>query len=258
MSRPEAAQRLVWAVDTMAVGPTDRLLEIGCGHGVAVSLVCEKLNGGSIMAIDRSPTMMATRRNAEYVATGLASFQAASLHEADPGRRRFDKVSAIHVACRTSRRGRFILRDRGGCCLVAQHGRARMASPAATTAAIVELSCIPWTNARRAALEDGGADEQQLSAADPVAQDAHGDQRAGHEEPVDVDDPQRPGTGGLQVGADGRNGQVQHRQVHHTQQAGQASTASPTHSRPASAVSRSRSRRRAPDRGRPDRRDHPV
>ena len=99
MNRPKAAERLVWAVDTLDVQPADRLLEIGCGHGVAVSLVCERLDGGSITAIDRSPTMIeaATRRNADHVAAGRASFQAASLHEADLGGARFDKIFAIHV-----------------------------------------------------------------------------------------------------------------------------------------------------------------
>jgi cyclopropane fatty-acyl-phospholipid synthase-like methyltransferase len=99
MGRGRAAERLVWAVDTLDVQPHDRLLEIGCGHGVAVSLVCEKLDGGSILAIDRSPTMIeaATRRNADHVAAGRASFQTASLHEADLGDARFDKVFAIHI-----------------------------------------------------------------------------------------------------------------------------------------------------------------
>jgi cyclopropane fatty-acyl-phospholipid synthase-like methyltransferase len=99
MRRGRAAERLVWAVDTLDVQPDDRLLEIGCGHGVAVSLVCEQLDGGSILAIDRSPTMIqvATRRNADHVAAGRASFQVASLLEADLGDARFDKVFAIHV-----------------------------------------------------------------------------------------------------------------------------------------------------------------
>jgi SAM-dependent methyltransferase len=99
MRRGRAAERLVWAVERLEVRPDDRLLEIGCGHGVAVSLVCERLAGGSIVAIDRSPTMIeaATRRNADHVAAGRASFQVASLHEADFGDARFDKVFAIHI-----------------------------------------------------------------------------------------------------------------------------------------------------------------
>jgi cyclopropane fatty-acyl-phospholipid synthase-like methyltransferase len=99
VERRKAAQRLLWAVDTLAVQPADRLLEIGCGHGVAVSLVCERLDGGSIVAIDRSPTMVeaARRRNADHIAAGRASLQVASLHEADLGDARFDKIFAIHV-----------------------------------------------------------------------------------------------------------------------------------------------------------------
>lgn len=99
MSRPGVAERLVWAVRTLDVAPGERLWEIGCGAGVAVSLVCERLRGGSILAIDRSPKMIerASRRNARHLAAGLASFQVATPLQADLGESPFDKVFAVNV-----------------------------------------------------------------------------------------------------------------------------------------------------------------
>lgn len=99
MSVGKAADRLVWAVDTMAVDPADRVLEIGCGHGVAISVICEQLGGGRVLALDRSAKMIAMteKRNADHLAAGVLSVQASSLHEAEFGEVRFDKVLAIHV-----------------------------------------------------------------------------------------------------------------------------------------------------------------
>ena len=96
----KASERFVWAVDTLEVHSADRLLEIGCGHGVAVSLVCARLTTGTITAIDRSPKMieMATRRNREHVDAGRAVLEAIALEDADLGDRRFDKVFAFNVA----------------------------------------------------------------------------------------------------------------------------------------------------------------
>src|SRR3954463_14265811 len=96
----KASGRFVWAIDTLGVRPADRLLEIGCGHGVAVSLVCERLTTGTITGIDRSPKMieMATRRNREHVDAGRAVREAVALEDADLGAHRFDKVFAFNVA----------------------------------------------------------------------------------------------------------------------------------------------------------------
>jgi cyclopropane fatty-acyl-phospholipid synthase-like methyltransferase len=91
--------RLGWAIDTLAIDPADQLLEIGCGRGVAVCMVCEKLTSGRIVAIDRSAAMitLAERRNAENVAAGKAVFRATALDAADLNGERFDKVFAINV-----------------------------------------------------------------------------------------------------------------------------------------------------------------
>ncbi|MDQ4099158.1 MAG: class I SAM-dependent methyltransferase [Chloroflexota bacterium] len=93
------AECLAWAVGTLAVGPTDRLLEIGCGHGVAISLVVGKLGDGHITAIDRSAKMIAMveKRNAVHVAADKATFQVTSLADMDLGDKWFDKIFAVNV-----------------------------------------------------------------------------------------------------------------------------------------------------------------
>jgi ubiquinone/menaquinone biosynthesis C-methylase UbiE len=93
------AERLVWAVEMLAVDPGDSLLEVGCGHGMAVSLVCEQLAGGKITAIDRSKAMidLARKRNQTHISVGKAEFQTGDLAKADFGDARFNKVFAFNV-----------------------------------------------------------------------------------------------------------------------------------------------------------------
>ena len=97
--KERVAERFRWAVDTLDVAPSDQLLEVGCGHGVAVSLICPRLSSGTIVAIDRSQAMIAhaARRNRECVDQGRAAFEAVALGAADLNDR-FDKVFAINVA----------------------------------------------------------------------------------------------------------------------------------------------------------------
>jgi ubiquinone/menaquinone biosynthesis C-methylase UbiE len=93
------SERLRSIVDDLGIEPQDRVLEIGCGHGVAASLVCERLDGGRLTAVDRSPKMIeaAERRNAEHVVAGRAEFLVGDLEDIDLGDRRFDKVFAVRV-----------------------------------------------------------------------------------------------------------------------------------------------------------------
>jgi ubiquinone/menaquinone biosynthesis C-methylase UbiE len=93
------SERLRSIVDQLSIRPDDRVLEIGCGHGVAATLVCERLEGGHLIAVDRSPKMIkaARRRNAAYVDVGKAEFLVANLEDLDLGDRRFDKIFAVRV-----------------------------------------------------------------------------------------------------------------------------------------------------------------
>jgi SAM-dependent methyltransferase len=92
-------RRLQWAVQLLDVAPDDRILEIGCGSGTALSLVCERLAGGQVTAIDRSATAIqrARRRNADHVTAGRAVLRQVDLVGLAPAGQRFDKAFAVNV-----------------------------------------------------------------------------------------------------------------------------------------------------------------
>jgi ubiquinone/menaquinone biosynthesis C-methylase UbiE len=91
------SDRLRRVVDRLDLRPGDRVLEIGCGHGVAATYVLER--GARLTAIDRSPKMIeaATRRNAAHIEAGMAEFLVAHLEDLDLGDRRFDVIFAVRV-----------------------------------------------------------------------------------------------------------------------------------------------------------------
>lgn len=91
--------RIAWALEGIAPKSSDRLLEIGCGQGVAVAALCERLTSGTILAIDRSATMIAAarRRNQDHLRDGKAAFATMALADMSFGSQRFDKVFAINV-----------------------------------------------------------------------------------------------------------------------------------------------------------------
>jgi cyclopropane fatty-acyl-phospholipid synthase-like methyltransferase len=74
-------------------------LEIGGGPGVAASLVCERLETGRMVLIDRSATAIerARRRNDEHVSSGRLTLEIVDLRDFDARGSHFDKVFAVNV-----------------------------------------------------------------------------------------------------------------------------------------------------------------
>ena len=91
--------RIAWAVEQLAVAPSDCVLEIGCGRGVAAALICEKLIVGALRGIDRSAIAIeaATKRNAEHIAAGRVEFEHVALADARLPEGCFEKILAINV-----------------------------------------------------------------------------------------------------------------------------------------------------------------
>lgn len=94
-------KRISAAVEHLAPQPDDQVLEIGCGNGAAAALVCERLVGGHLVAIDRSEKQirLASGRLRPHLQAGRASLQVAALESAPLGDARFDKIFAINVNC---------------------------------------------------------------------------------------------------------------------------------------------------------------
>lgn len=96
----DPARRFAAALRALDPRPGQHLIEVGCGHGVAVTLLCAALDGeGAVHAIDRSPTMIAAarRRNAGAVEAGTATFETTTVQLADLPAEAFDGVLALRV-----------------------------------------------------------------------------------------------------------------------------------------------------------------
>jgi SAM-dependent methyltransferase len=92
-------QRILRAVEVLAPGPEDRILEIGCGPGLAAALVCERLTAGRLLAIDRSAVAVqrTVQRNAEHVDSGLLTVTQGPLAALELPPASIDKAFAVNV-----------------------------------------------------------------------------------------------------------------------------------------------------------------
>lgn len=98
MARP-VPRRIRLAVDALDLRPDARVLEVGCGTGVAAALLCARVPEGHVTALDRSATAVghAERRLARWLDAGVADVAERDLVAFHGDGRPYDAVLAINV-----------------------------------------------------------------------------------------------------------------------------------------------------------------
>jgi SAM-dependent methyltransferase len=96
--RSSNRQRNVWAVGLLGVEPTDRVLEIGFGPGIAIRELSRRATHGLVCGVDHSAVMVrqATRRNAEAVRAGRVDLRLGAAEQLPTFAEPFDKVLAVN------------------------------------------------------------------------------------------------------------------------------------------------------------------
>ncbi len=88
-----------WVVAELGIEPHHRVLEIGCGPGIALGRAVELASEGKVIGIDHSALMVraAARRNAEAVARGRLEVIHADAGAVNDLEGSFDRVYAVNV-----------------------------------------------------------------------------------------------------------------------------------------------------------------
>ena len=96
--RSSNRRRNSWVVSLLDVQPTDRVLEIGFGPGIAVRELAGRVTSGSVLGIDHSPVMLrqARRRNAAGVRSGRVDLRLASVTSLPDFGAPMDKILAVN------------------------------------------------------------------------------------------------------------------------------------------------------------------
>jgi len=97
--RSSNRQRNVWAVGLLGVEPTDHVLEIGFGPGIAIRALSRRATHGLVCGVDHSTVMVrrATRRNAVALRAGRVDLRLASVEQLPTFAEPFDKVLAVNT-----------------------------------------------------------------------------------------------------------------------------------------------------------------
>jgi ubiquinone/menaquinone biosynthesis C-methylase UbiE len=126
--RSSNRQRNRWAVSLLDVQPTDRVLEIGFGPGVAIAELARRATRGKVYGIDRSEVMVrqAGRRNAAAIRANRVQLIHAAVDQLPSFNEPLDAILAVNTVgfwpdpAERLRRLRRLLRPGGRIALVSQ------------------------------------------------------------------------------------------------------------------------------------------
>ncbi|MFD3166776.1 class I SAM-dependent methyltransferase [Herpetosiphon sp. NSE202] len=87
-----------WTLDVLHARPSDQILEIGFGPGVAIQALSTIVSTGQIIGVDFSPTMLraARRRNAAAIRAGRVRLLGGEANNLPLVGERFDQAFSIH------------------------------------------------------------------------------------------------------------------------------------------------------------------
>ncbi|WP_250126289.1 class I SAM-dependent methyltransferase [Chroococcidiopsis sp. CCMEE 29] len=96
--RSSNRERNLWAVELLGVEPTDRVLEIGFGPGIAIQELSRRATQGLVCGIDHSEVMVwqASKRNRDAVYAGRVDLRCSSVEHLPAFEEPFDKVLAVN------------------------------------------------------------------------------------------------------------------------------------------------------------------
>ncbi len=97
--RGSNVDRNLWLVDLLAPEPTDRVLEIGPGPGVAMAAMAARVTNGSLVAVDHSTTMLrqTAARNREAMSAGRLQLIEGRAEQLPAELGPFDRIYAMNV-----------------------------------------------------------------------------------------------------------------------------------------------------------------
>jgi cyclopropane fatty-acyl-phospholipid synthase-like methyltransferase len=91
-------ERTLWTLSLLDIRPGDRMLEIGCGPGVALEIASQMASTGIVVGVDHSEVMVrqAAKRNARAIRDGRIQVHLSSAEQLPSFDQPFDKIFSIN------------------------------------------------------------------------------------------------------------------------------------------------------------------